>query len=397
MNILKKTLKDFDFKGKKALVRVDFNVPLEDGKITDDTRIEAALPTIEYLINEGAKVILMSHLGRPKGKAVDEFRLDPVAERLAQLLNKEVSKVDDCIGDEVEKAVEKLGNGDVLVLENTRFHAEEKANDPDFARELASVADVFVSDAFGAAHRAHASTVGVTDYLPSVAGFLMQRELNALGEVIENPEHPFVAIMGGAKVSDKIGVICNLMDKVDYLLVGGGIANTFIRAKGYETGKSLVEEEKLDLAKDLLKEAEEKGVEIVLPVDVVVADEFSNEAKNKIVTIDQIPTDWESLDSGGTETIKIYSDIINKAKTVIWNGPLGVFEFDTFAKGTNAIAQAIADSDAKSIIGGGDSAAAINKAGLEDKMSHISTGGGASLMLLEGKPLPGVEALDDVE
>lgn len=394
---MKKSLKDFKFKAKNALVRVDFNVPLEDGKITDDTRIQAALPTINYLINEGARVILMSHLGRPKGQADDSLRLDPIAERLANLLGKEVAKVDDCIGAEVEKAADKLENGEVLLLENTRFYAEEKKNDPDFAKKLASIADVFVSDAFGAAHRAHASTVGVTEYLPSISGFLMQRELNVLGEVMENPGHPFVAIMGGAKVSDKIDVIRNLMGKVDYLLVGGGIANTFIRAKGYETGKSLVEEDKLDLAKELLNEAEEKGVNLVLPIDVVVADEFSKDANHKIVAIDDIPDDWESLDSGGTETIKKYSEIIMNAKTVLWNGPLGVFEFDAFAVGTNAIAQALADSDAKTIIGGGDSAAAIKKAGLEDKMTHISTGGGASLMFFEGKSLPGVEALDDVK
>lgn len=394
---MKKTLKDFDFKGKKALVRVDFNVPLEGGKITDDTRIQAALPTIKYLTGEGARVILMSHLGRPKGKVVESLRLDPVAERLADLLEQEVTKVDDCIGEEVKKAADNLKDGDVLLLENTRFYAEEKANDPEFARKLASVADVFVSDAFGAAHRAHASTVGVTDYLPAVSGFLMQRELNALGEVMENPDHPFVAIMGGAKVSDKIGVIRNLFDKVDYLLVGGGIANTFLKARGYETGKSLVEEDKLDLARDILNEAEEKGVELVLPIDVVVADEFKADAEHKIVPIDKMPADWLSLDTGGTETLKLYTDIIKKAKTVIWNGPLGVFEFDEFAKGTNVIARALAESDARTIIGGGDSAAAIKKAGLEDKMTHISTGGGASLMFFEGKPLPGVEALDDVE
>lgn len=393
----KKTLVDYDFKGKKALVRVDFNVPLQDGNITDDTRIQAALPTINYLIAEGARVILMSHLGRPKGEAKDEFRMDPVARKLADLLQKEVTKVDDCIGLEVQKAVADLKDGDVLLLENTRFHGEEKKNDPEFAKELASIADVFVSDAFGTVHRAHASTVGVTEYLPSVAGFLLQRELDALGDVMEDPEHPFVAIMGGAKVSDKIGVIRNLMNMVDYLLVGGGIANTFIRAKGYETGKSLVEEDKLDLAKELLKEAEEKGVELVLPIDVVVADEFSNDANSKIVAIDQIPEDWESLDSGGTKTIEKYSEIIKNAKTVIWNGPLGVFELDKFAKGTNAIAEAMAQSNAKTIIGGGDSAAAIKKAGLEDKMTHISTGGGASLMFFEGKPLPGVEALNDLE
>lgn len=391
----KKTLKDFDFKGKKALVRVDFNVPLADGKITDDTRIQAALPTIQYLINEGARVILMSHLGRPKGQVNDAYRMDPVAQRLAELLNKEVTKVDDCIGPEVEEAVSKMKDGDVLLLENTRFYKEETDNDPEFAKKLASIADVFVSDAFGTVHRAHASTVGVAQYLPAVAGFLLQKELEVLGEVIENPEHPFVAIMGGAKVSDKIGVIHNLMDKVDYLLVGGGIANTFIRAKGYETGKSLVEEDKLDLAKELLKEAEEKGVEIVLPVDIVVADEFSNDANFKEVTIDNIPADWESLDSGGTKTIEKYTEIIKKAKTVIWNGPIGVFELDNFAKGTFAIARALAESDAKTIIGGGDSAAAVNQLGFGDKMTHISTGGGASLEFLEGKELPGVAAAND--
>ncbi|MFW5971965.1 MAG: phosphoglycerate kinase [Bacillota bacterium] len=395
--MVKKTLKDFDFKGKNALVRVDFNVPLENGNITDDTRIQAALPTIKYLIEEDAKVILMSHLGRPKGKVDESLRLDPIAERLADLIGKEVSKVDNCIGKEVHDAVDNLKDGDVLVLENTRFYPGEKKNDPEFAKDLASIADVFVSDAFGAAHRAHASTVGVTEYLPSVAGFLMQRELNVLGEVMEDPDHPFVAIMGGAKVSDKIDVIRNLMGKVDYLLVGGGIANTFIRAKGYETGKSLVEEDKLDVAKSILKEAEEKGVNLVIPKDVVVADDFSKDANSKIVSIDNIPADWESLDSGGTETLKEYTDIIKNAKTVIWNGPLGVFEFDKFAKGTNEIAKALAESDAKTIIGGGDSAAAIKKASLEDEMTHISTGGGASLMFFEGKPLPGVEALDDAE
>ncbi|MFW6034786.1 MAG: phosphoglycerate kinase [Halothermotrichaceae bacterium] len=392
---MKKTLKDIDFKGKNTLVRVDFNVPLEDGNITDDTRIEAALPTINYLIEEDAKVILMSHLGRPKGKVVEDLRLDPVAERLADLIGKEVSKVDDCIGSEVKEAVDILKDGDVLVLENTRFHEGEKVNDSKFAEELASIADVFVIDAFGAAHRAHASTVGVTEYLPSAIGFLMQRELNALGEVMENPEHPFVAIMGGAKISGKIGVIKNLMDKVDYILVGGGIANTFLRASGYETGNSLVEEEKLDLAKQLLEEAEEKGTKLVLPIDVVVADEFAKDANSKVVAADEIPEDWESLDSGGTKTIEKYSQIIQDAATVIWNGPLGVFEFDKFATGTNAVAKALAESDAKSIIGGGDSAAAIKKAGLEEQMTHISTGGGASLMFFEGKPLPGVEAVDD--
>lgn len=393
---MKKTLKDFNFKGKKTLVRVDFNVPLAEGKITDDTRIRAALPTIEYLTRQGARVILMSHLGRPKGQVVDSLRLDPVAEQLANLLNQEVSKVDKCVGKGVKETVAKLRDGEVLVLENTRFYPEEKANDPEFSKKLAELADVFVSDAFGAAHRAHASTVGVTAYLPSVAGFLMQRELNALGQVMENPEKPFVAILGGAKVSDKIGVIRNLLNKVDYLLVGGGIANTLLAASGYEMGESLVEEDKLDLAKELIQEAQESGTELVLPTDLVIADQFSNQANYRVVPVDQIPEDWQSLDSGGPETLQRYTGIIKQAKTVIWNGPIGVFEMDIFAKGTNTIAAVLAESNATTIIGGGDSAAAVKKAGLADKMTHISTGGGASLMFMEGKPLPGVIALDDL-
>ena len=393
---MKKTLKDFNFKGKKTLVRVDFNVPLEEGKITDDTRIRAALPTIEYLTRQGARVILMSHLGRPKGQVVDSLRLDPVAERLANLLNQEVSKVDKCVGKGVKETVAKLRDGEVLVLENTRFYPEEKANDPEFSKKLAELADVFVSDAFGAAHRAHASTVGVTAYLPSVAGFLMQRELDALGQVMENPEKPFVAILGGAKVSDKIGVIRNLLNKVDYLLVGGGIANTLLAAGGYEMGESLVEEDKLDLAKELIQEAQESGTELVLPTDLVIADQFSNQANYRVVPVDQVPEDWQSLDSGGPETLQRYTGIIKQAKTVIWNGPIGVFEMDIFAKGTNTIAAVLAESNATTIIGGGDSAAAVKKAGLAGKMTHISTGGGASLMFMEGKPLPGVIALDDL-
>ncbi|MCG8515389.1 MAG: phosphoglycerate kinase [Halanaerobiales bacterium] len=393
---MKKTLKDFNFKGKKTLVRVDFNVPLEEGKITDDTRIRAALPTIEYLTRQGARVILMSHLGRPKGQVVDSLRLDPVAERLANLLNQEVSKVDKCVGKGVKETVAKLRDGEVLVLENTRFYPEEKANDPEFSKRLAELADVFVSDAFGAAHRAHASTVGVTAYLPSVAGFLMQRELDALGQVMENPEKPFVAILGGAKVSDKIGVIRNLLNKVDYLLVGGGIANTLLAASGYEMGESLVEEDKLELAKELIQEAQESGTELVLPTDLVIADQFSNQANYRVVPVDQVPEDWQSLDSGGPETLQRYTGIIKQAKTVIWNGPIGVFEMDIFAKGTNTIAAVLAESNATTIIGGGDSAAAVKKAGLAGKMTHISTGGGASLMFMEGKPLPGVIALDDL-
>lgn len=307
---MKKTLKDMDFKGKKVLVRVDFNVPLKDREVTDTTRIEAALPTIEYLIKEGAKLLLISHLGRPGGEAKDELRMDPVAKKLANLLNKEVKKVDDCIGEDVEKAVADLKDGDVLVLENSRFYPGEKKNDPEFAKQLASLADIYVNDAFGAAHRAHATTVGVTEYLPSAAGFLMQRELNALGEVMENPASPFVAIMGGAKVSDKIDVIKNLITKVDSLIVGGGIANTFLLAKGYELGDSLVEADKVDLAKELMAEAEAKGVKIVLPIDVVIADDFSNEANTKVVQADQVPAGWQILDCGGPESLEQYKAII---------------------------------------------------------------------------------------
>lgn len=394
---MKKTLKDMDFKGKKVLVRVDFNVPLKDGVVGDKTRIKAALPTIEYLIKEDAKVLLISHLGRPGGEAKDDLKMDPVAKALANLLNKEVKKADDCIGEEVKKAADSLENGEVLVLENSRFHAGEKKNDPEFAKELASLADLYVNDAFGAAHRAHATTVGVTEFLPAAAGFLMQRELNALGEVMENPESPFVAIMGGAKVSDKIDVIKNLINKVDKLIVAGGIANTFLLAKGYEVGDSLVEADKVELAKELMIEAEEKGVDIVLPIDVVIADDFSNDANTQTVAVDEIPAGWQVLDCGGPESLENYKEIIKTAKTVIWNGPLGVFEMEKFAHGTVELAKALAESDAHSVIGGGDSAAAINEAGVADKMSHISTGGGASLMFFEGKELPGVAALDDVE
>ncbi|AZR74786.1 phosphoglycerate kinase [Anoxybacter fermentans] len=392
----KKTLKDMDFEKKRVLVRVDFNVPMKDGKITDDTRIRAALPTIQYLINCNAKVILASHLGRPKGQVKEEFRLDPVAHRLSELLEKEVYKVDDCIGDEPKKAIEQMKFGDVLVLENTRFYKGEKENDPEFAKALAELADVFVNDAFGAAHRAHASTAGVAEYLPSCAGFLMQREIEALSKAIHNPERPFTAIIGGAKVSDKIGVIENLLDKVDSLIIGGGMANTFIRAQGYETGKSLVEEDKVDLAKELIKKADDKGIKLVLPVDVVVASEFSADADIKVVPISAIPADWQALDIG-PESIDVFSAVIRDSKTVVWNGPMGVFEMEPFAKGTFAIAKALAEADVTSIIGGGDSAAAVAKAGLKDKMTHVSTGGGASLEFLEGKELPGIAALSDLE
>ena len=394
---MKKTLKDYNFKGQRVLVRVDFNVPIEDGEVTDTNRIEAALPTIKFLANEDAKVILMSHLGRPKGEIKEEFKLDPVGKELANLLNKNVVKVDDCIGSEVKKAVNSMNNGDVLLLENTRFYKGEKENDPEFSKQLAENADIFVLDAFGAAHRSHASTVGVTEYLPSAAGFLLMRELNALGEVMEDPESPFVAIMGGAKISGKISVIENLLEKVDFILTGGGIANTFLKAQGYEVGESLVENDKLQVARDLISKAREKNVILLLPKDVIIADRFDKDAEAKEVSVDQIPKDWQILDSGGTQTLEEYKTVIANAKTVIWNGPIGVFEFDKFAKGTNEIAKALAKADAKTVIGGGESAAAVKKAGLTDKMTHVSTGGGASLRFFEGKPLPAVEAIDDLK
>lgn len=390
----KKTLRDLDLRGKKALVRVDFNVPLEDGKITDDTRIRAAIPTIKHILSKEAAVILMSHLGRPKGKVVDSLRMDPVARRLSELLGRKVNKVDYCTGEVVEKAARDMKQGDVLLLENTRFEPGEKENDPELAKKLASIADVFINDAFGAAHRAHASTVGVASCLPSAAGLLMEKELEALGEVMENPEHPFVAIMGGAKVSDKMDVIENLLGRVDYLLTGGGIANTFLLAEGYDIGDSVADKEKTGLAKDLLKKGEENGLHIMVPRDVIAAADSSPDAENRVVGVDEIPEKWKVLDSAGPETIEEYKEVIKKAKIIVWNGPPGVFEMEPFAKGTEAIAEALAESNAKTIIGGGESAAAVKKAGLEDKMSHISTGGGASLMFLQGKTLPGVEALD---
>jgi len=388
----KKTLKDIDVSGKRVLVRADFNVPLdESGHITDDRRIRAALPTIRYLREQGAKVILCSHLGRPKGKVVETLRLTPVAERLSELLGVEVRKADDCIGASVASLVAAMKPGDVVLLENLRFHEEETANDPGFAKQLASLADVYVNDAFGTAHRAHASTEGVTRFLPAVAGFLLERELTFLGRALAEPSHPFVAVLGGAKVSDKIGVIENLLPKVDRLIVGGGMANTFFKAQGFDVGESLLEEDKVPLAKELLSRAGEK---LVLPVDVVVADAFSADARHKTVQVDSVPSGWRILDIGH-KTVKLFSAILGTAKTVVWNGPMGVFEFPAFAVGTVAIAKALAGIDAVTIIGGGDSAAAVEQAGLADKMTHISTGGGASLEFLEGKTLPGVAALDD--
>jgi len=394
---MKKALKDFDFKNKKVLVRVDFNVPLDGDQVTDDTRIEAALPTIRFLMNEDAKVILMSHLGRPGGKVVKEYKLDPVADRLADLLGKEVYKTDESIGREVEEAIEKMDDGDVLLLENTRFHPGEKGNDPEYAKALAGLADVFVNDAFGAAHRAHASTTGVAEHLPAIAGFLIQRELEALGRATDNPEKPYTAIIGGAKVSDKMDVIKNIIPRADYLLLGGGIANTFLLAKGLDVGDSLVEEDRVELAKEIMDEAAVKGIEVILPEDVVVAKEFKADSEYKVVDVKEVPKGWQILDSGGPKTLEKYKDIIKKSKTVTWNGPIGVFEMDQFAKGTMELAKALAESDAYSVVGGGESAAAIKKAGVESDISHVSTGGGASLQFFEGKPLPGIEALDDLE
>ncbi|MDK2835846.1 MAG: phosphoglycerate kinase [Thermosediminibacterales bacterium] len=392
-----KTIKDIDVKGKKVLVRVDFNVPINDnGEITDDNRIKRALPTIRYLIDNGSKVVLVSHLGRPKGKVKDELRMDPVAQRLADLLNMEVKKTDECIGPEAEKAVSELRPGEVVLLENVRFDPRETKNDPEFAKQLASLAEIFVNDAFGTAHRAHASTVGVADYLPAVAGFLMQKEIETMGKALEAPDRPFAAILGGAKVSDKIGIIENLLNKVDYLLIGGGMAFTFLKAQGLETGNSLLEEDKISEANSLLQKARETGVKMLLPKDIVVATAIDENADYKTVKIEEIPQGWIGVDIG-EQTIKEYQEIIYKAKTIIWNGPMGVFEKRPFAKGTNAIAEAMGNTtDAITIIGGGDSIAAVEQMGYADKMTHISTGGGASLEFLAGKELPGVSVIPKI-
>ena len=394
------SLKKTELEGKKVLVRVDFNVPLnESGQITDDTRIKAALPTIEYLINNSAKVILAAHFGRPKGTVNEKMRLTPVAKRLSSLINKSVTLTNSCIGEEATFLSQNLKNGDVLLLENVRFYAEEEKNDIDFAKNLASHADMYVNDAFGAAHRAHASTQGVTQFLsPSVAGFLLEKELKYLQGAIDNPQRPLAAIVGGSKVSSKIGVLDSLLDKCDKIIIGGGMIFTFYKARGLNVGKSLVEEDKLQLAKDLEEKAKSKGVELLLPSDVVLADQFSPNAESKISNIDSINGEWMGLDIG-PDSIKCFQNALSNCKTVIWNGPMGVFEFDKFANGTNAIANTLAElsttSNVCTIIGGGDSVAAVEKAGLAQKMSHISTGGGASLELLEGKILPGVSALDD--
>ncbi len=391
----KKSVKDVELKGKRVFCRVDFNVPMNDGQVTDETRIKAALPTVEYLMNQGAKVILASHLGRPKGSVVEELRLTPVAKRLSELLGKEVKKADEAYGDSVKAMVETLGEGDVLLLENVRFYPGEEKNDPELAKAFAELADVYVNDAFGAAHRAHASTEGIAHHLPAVSGLLMEKELDVLGKALSNPERPFTAIIGGAKVKDKIGVIENLLEKVDNLIIGGGLAYTFVKANGHEVGKSLLEEDKIDLAKSFMEKAKEKGVNFYMPVDVVVADDFSEEANIKTVAIEEIPSDWEALDIG-PKTREIYADVIQNSKLVIWNGPMGVFELKKFAGGTRAVAEALAEAnDTYSVIGGGDSAAAVEKFHLADRMSHISTGGGASLEFMEGKALPGVVALND--
>ncbi|HEY9858202.1 MAG TPA: phosphoglycerate kinase [Candidatus Obscuribacterales bacterium] len=391
-------LSSSDLAGKRVLVRADFNVPLDDqGNITDDTRIRAALPTIQELTSKGAKVILCSHFGRPKG-VDDSLRLTPVAQRLSELLGKTVVKTDDCIGDEAAAKVGALQNGDVLLLENVRFYKEEEKNDPEFAKKLASLADLYVNDAFGTAHRAHASTEGVTHYLkPSVAGILIEKELQYLQNAIENPQRPLAAIVGGSKVSSKIGVIETLLDKVDKLFIGGGMIFTFYKARGLSVGKSLVEEDKLDLARALEAKAKEKGVELLLPTDVVVADNFAADANAQTVSIENIPDGWMGLDIG-PDSIKVFQDALGQCKSVIWNGPMGVFEFDKFAQGTEAIAHTLASltkQGVTTIIGGGDSVAAVEKVGVADQMSHISTGGGASLELLEGKELPGIAALDE--
>ncbi|MHB1006220.1 MAG: phosphoglycerate kinase [Chloroflexota bacterium] len=388
----KKTIRDVDVQGKRVLARVDFNVPLsKQGEITDDTRIVASLPTIQYLLDHGASVVLMSHLGRPDGQVIEKLRLNPVARRLSELLKRPVQKLDESVGPKVQAVADNLKPGDILLLENLRFHPEEEENEPRFARRLAALGDLYVNDAFGTAHRAHASTAGVAKYLPAVAGLLMEKEINFLGGALEKPERPFVALIGGAKVSTKIGVLDNLLGKVDHLLIGGAMANTLLRAHGYETGRSLVEPDKIDVAERLLETGDEK---LLLPVDVLVADKAEPDARTEVVAVDAIPDDMMVVDIG-PETIVIYADVLTNAKTVVWNGPMGIFEVPRFANGTKAMAEALARSQATSIVGGGDSVAALEQMGLTDKVTHVSTGGGASLEFLEGRTLPGVEVLED--
>lgn len=391
----KKTLKDVALSGKRVFLRVDYNVPMDkDGNITDDTRIRATIPTLEYLLAQNAAVIIASHLGRPKGKPTPEYSLQALVPRLSELLGRQAMYVSDCIGPVVVDAANALEPGKVLLLENLRFHKEEEANDPEFSKQLASLADVMVNDAFGVSHRAHASVEGITRYIPAVAGLLMEKELEFLHGAVVSPERPFAAIIGGAKVSDKIGVIENLLAKVDTLIIGGGMANTFLAASGYSLGKSLIEPDKIELAKTLLAKARQGGVALMLPTDVVVADRFAADAENHVAAVDAIPAEWMALDIGPA-TRRDFAQALTNARTIVWNGPMGVFEFDAFAKGTEAVAKAVADAQAVSIVGGGDSIAALEKVKLADKITHISTGGGASLEFLEGKTLPGVAALAD--
>ena len=392
----KGTVKDIDVTGKRVLVRVDLNVPMEKStsKILDDTRIKAVIPTIKYLIEHKARVILCSHLGRPNGKVVDSLRMAPIAKLLASIIEKPVATTSDCVGKEAEKAVASLKNGEILLLENLRFHAEEEKNDPEFSKALAKLADIYVNDAFGTAHRAHASTVGVTKYLPSVAGFLMQKEVEVMGKALTNPTRPFASIIGGAKISDKIGVLDNILEKVDVLLIGGGMGATFLKAMGHEVGKSSVEIDKLELAQKLVEKAKARGVKLLMPVDVVVADKFASGAKSKTVSVDKVPADWIIMDIGH-KTIELFEGELEKCKTIIWNGPLGVFEYPKFSRGTASIAKLLARLNATTIIGGGSTAEVVEEMWLTEKMTHVSTGGGASLEFLEGKTLPGVAALQD--
>jgi phosphoglycerate kinase len=390
----KKSVRDVEVAGKRVFVRVDFNVPLENGAITDDTRIRETLPTIKFLVEKGAKVILASHLGRPKGQVAEDLRLTPVAARLSELLGNPVAKADEAVGEAVKAQVAALKDGDVLLLENVRFYAGEEKNDAELAKSFAELADLYVNDAFGAAHRAHASTEGIAHYLPAVSGLLMEKELDVLGKALNNPERPFTAIVGGAKVKDKIDVINNLLNIADTVIIGGGLAYTFLKAQGNEIGKSLVDNEKLELALSFLAKAKEKGVNFLIPVDIVVTDDFSANANTKIVPVNGIPADWEGIDIG-PKTREIYADAIAKSKLIVWNGPMGVFEIEPFSHGTRAVAQACAEASGYTVIGGGDSAAAAEKFHLADKMDHISTGGGASLEFMEGKALPGVVALND--
>jgi len=393
--IKKKTVRDVDLKGKRIIMRVDFNVPLDkEGNITDDTRIRAALPTIKYVLEQDTKLILMSHLGRPKGQVKEELRLAPVGKRLQELLGKDIIVCKDSIGEEVKKIISGMQSGDIVILENLRFHKEEEANDPEFAKELASYADIYVNDAFGTAHRAHASTEGIAHYLPAVAGFLMEKEIDFLGKLLYQPAKPYIAIIGGAKVSSKIGVLEKLLEKVDALLIGGGMSYTFLKAKGFEVGNSLVETEKINLAFELIKKADEKGISLQFPVDNLVADRIDADARVKLTDTNVIPKDMIGVDIG-PKTIKQYKKEIKKASTIFWNGPMGIFEIDKFAKGTIQIAKAVASAKGTTVVGGGDSVAAVNKVGVADKIDHVSTGGGASLEFLEGKELPGIKVLED--